>query len=207
MNHFYAFGSVCRGEVDGFSDIDLLACVSEPASKVDPQKFSVYSHERLKELWVEGNPFSWHLHLESRLLFASDGIDFIAQLGTPNRYKNALKDCEKFSNLCEESYRSLDSSSHSNVFHLSCMFLAIRNIATCFSLAEGRPVFSRNSPLLVKPPLNISKKNFDILVRSRILSTRGAGQKIADDEIDEIKKDYSTVREWVHCLLNELRKI
>ena len=61
--HFYAFGSVCRGEIDPASDIDLLACLSTPNPEIDPKKFSIYTYERIRELWHEGNPFAWHLYL------------------------------------------------------------------------------------------------------------------------------------------------
>jgi len=77
--HIYAFGSVCRGEVSRDSDIDLL-CIDEgtQADRFDPELYSVYSYERIRELWSEGNPFAWHLWLESRLLFSSDAEDHLS---------------------------------------------------------------------------------------------------------------------------------
>ena len=58
--HLYAFGSLCRGEIDELSDVDLLACVDtqEQAGKIDPSRFSVYTRDRLRALWLEGNPFA-----------------------------------------------------------------------------------------------------------------------------------------------------
>ena len=46
--HIYAFGSVCRGEIDFGSDVDLLACVSNSDCAIDPRKYSIYRHERLR---------------------------------------------------------------------------------------------------------------------------------------------------------------
>ena len=171
--HIYAFGSICRGEIDRGSDVDLLACVDGPAPQIDTEKYSLYRYERLQKLWEEGNPFAWHLHLESKLLFSSDGADFLKKLGAPASYVGGKHDCAKFQLLFERSYDAVRSSCNSATFHLSCMFLAVRNFATCHSLSIGAPVFSRQSPLLVNPSLDIDARSFFILTQARLLSTRG----------------------------------
>ena len=74
--HIYIFGSICRGDLREGSDIDLLALVEGYDSRFDPDTFSVYSYSRIADLWAEGNPFAWHLFLESRLVFASDQRTF-----------------------------------------------------------------------------------------------------------------------------------
>lgn len=199
--HIYAFGSVCRGEVDSSSDIDLLACLSEPRQEYDPEKFSIYSHDRIRELWIEGNPFSWHLHLESKLLYSSDGSNFLSNLGEPAKYSNALEDCKKFNMLFLESYRALMKSSISSVFHLSCMFLATRNFATCYSLGVGRPNFSRLSPLQLDRNLSIAHEDFDVYVRARILSTRGYGSAISSTEVTQAKRVAPDIMRWMEDLL------
>lgn len=198
--HFYAFGSICRGEIDHASDIDFLACVSAPNPKIDPKKFSIYSYDRLQKLWHEGNPFAWHLHLESRLIFTSDGTDFLASLGAPSKYAMILEDCIKFHKLFAESYHSLMQSSNSVVFHLSCMFLATRNFATCYSFGTGRPIFSRNSPLLIDRKLPISDVVFDVFARARILSTRGYGLPISETEINTAKSASPMIINWMQNL-------
>jgi hypothetical protein len=201
--HIYAFGSVCRGEIDHGSDIDLLACVDGPASQIDPQKYSIYRYERLKTIWNEGNPFAWHLHLESKLLFSSDGMDFVACLGKPDPYRTSFDDCEKFKRLFDRSYQELQSSSNSAVFHLSCMFLAVRNYATCHSLSVGQPIFSRNSPLIVKPDLHIDPAAFSILMRARLLSTRGHGENILPEEVSVVVRAAAAVPFWMETLKRE----
>src|SRR5260370_33489855 len=94
--HIYAFGSVCRGEVSTGSDVDLLAIVENDESRFDLDVYSVYSYERIQDLWEEGNPFAWHLFLESRILFSGDAKDYLKALGSPNPYRHCIRDCEKF---------------------------------------------------------------------------------------------------------------
>lgn len=98
--HIYAFGSVCRGDIDLDSDIDVLALTDRVDHRFDPLVFSIYSYSRIRELWNNGNPFAWHLHLESKLLFSSTGDDFIAGLGVPKEYKKAASDCATFMEQC-----------------------------------------------------------------------------------------------------------
>jgi hypothetical protein len=203
MMHIYAFGSVCRGEIDRGSDIDLLACVNGSAPHIDTEKYSVYQYERLKALWAEGNPFAWHLHLESKLLFASDSYDYLDGLGAPAAYTQGDEDCEKFRVLFERSYEAVSQSSNSATFHLSCIFLSVRNFATCHSLSLGKPVFSRRSPLLVSPYLDIGSEAFSILTRARLLSTRGYGEPIMPNEIDAAIKAVSIVPGWMQTLRSQ----
>ena len=199
--HIYAFGSVCRGEVDPSSDIDLLACLSKPKPEFDPEKFSIYKYERLKELWLEGNPFSWHLHLESKLLFSSDGSDFLSDLGEPSKYLKSIDDCIKFHQLFIESYNSLVQSSNSATFHLSCMFLATRNFATCYSLGNDKPLFSRLSPLQLENKLTVKHEDFNVYARARILSTRGYGLDLSKSEIEQALKTAPVIIDWMADLL------
>jgi hypothetical protein len=201
--HLYAFGSLCRGELDEFSDVDLLACVEtqEQARHVDSGRFSVYTYDRIRALWEEGSPFAWHLHLESRLAFASDGKDFLQELGAPRTYSNADEDCAKFMRLFEESLRSLRNTVDSRVFHLSCIFLATRNFATCYSFLRGRPIFSRLSPLRIETPVPVSVDDFNILVRARLLSTRGIGKALTPSEIFMSMQTCSVIHGWMRSLM------
>lgn len=203
--HFYAFGSICRGEVDRLSDVDLLACITGTNSDIDTEKFSVYQHERLRSLWAEGNPFAWHLHLESKLLFSSDGIDFIASLGVPAAYTAGADDCEKFASLFFDSWNQLSNTRVNATFNLSCMFLGIRNFATCYSIWRGHPVFSRRSPLLIDTPLNVAPEAFGVLTRARVLSTRGIGLALSNEEIMIVLRAAPAIQAWIRQLLTEVR--
>lgn len=204
--HFYAFGSICRGEVDRSSDIDLLACITGPNPDLDTDKFSVYQHDRLRGLWAEGNPFAWHLHLESRLLFSSDGVDFIDSLGVPAGYKAGAEDCDKFARLFSESLDQLSKTRVNATFNLSCMFLGTRNFATCYSLWRGRPVFSRKSPLLIDTPLDVDEEAFGVLTRARVLSTRGIGDALSDEDVMLALRVAPAIQAWMSQLLVEVSK-
>src|SRR5262245_60779312 len=96
MTHIYAFGSVCRGDVSPGLDVDLLAVVQRYDPRFSPDTYSIYSYERIGELWAEGNPFAWHLSLESKLLYSPDRSDFLRSLGRPRSYRRCYQDCSKF---------------------------------------------------------------------------------------------------------------
>jgi hypothetical protein len=201
--HIYGFGSLCRGEVDLQSDADLLAIVESFDARFDPAAFSIYSYTRLQELWAEGNPFAWHLALESRLLFASDELDFIGALRLPARYTRAGDDCAKFRALFRDAVSGFEKYPSSRIFELSTIFLAVRNIATCFSLGQDMaPVFGRHSArALGLHSLKVDPLVYDLLVRARVLSTRGAGEALSDDDIASAASSFPLIADWMDNLL------
>jgi predicted nucleotidyltransferase len=131
--HIYAFGSVCRGDVSPGSDVDLLAIVEGHDPRFSPSDYSIYSYERISKIWEEGNPFAWHLSIESKLVYSADQSDFLRTLGKPYSYMKCREDCERFLGLFQEARASFESHTETKVFDLSMVFLAIRNFATCFS--------------------------------------------------------------------------
>jgi len=201
--HIYAFGSVCRGDVSPGSDIDLLAVVQGHDPRFSPDDYSIYSYERIREIWEEGNPFAWHLAIESKLLYSCNESDFLKSLGKPTAYKNCLQDCEKFFALFKEARASFESQAESKVFDLSMVFLAIRNFATCFSLGTlDRPDFSRSSALrLGEHSLSIPRDAYKVLERSRILCTRAIGESVTDREAQVAFGQFSRIEEWMKGLL------
>ncbi|GAB5524800.1 MAG: nucleotidyltransferase domain-containing protein [Roseivirga sp.] len=204
--HIYLFGSICRGEIDEFSDIDLLAIVNSKEKnqlKLDTEKFSIYEEKRLRGLWNEGNPFAWHLHLESKLVYSSNAGDPIRVWGEPRPYSNVNDDLKKFHTLFSDSLTSILESEYSRVFDLSMLFLAIRNFASCYSLGHLKEHnFSRNSALkLTSKRLEISEKCFQILERSRILSTRGKGAQITNLEINIVLAEIHKISDWFQLIL------
>ena len=204
--HIYAFGSVCRGEIDCGSDVDLLAIVDEHADVFDPNVFSIYSYKRIKELWSEGNPFAWHLAKEARLLYSLKCDNFIEKLDTPNKYNRTKADCEKFQRLFSGALSSIVSCSKSPIYDLSTMFLAIRNFATCYALGcLDLCEFSRYSARrLGNRSLEISDDSFRILERSRILSTRGYGEIIKKQEVQKVLKEAALIHTWMNTLSKEI---
>jgi hypothetical protein len=204
--HIYAFGSLCRGEVDPSSDVDLLAIIEAPGTRFDPEAFSTYSYARIRALWLQGNPFAWHLSLEAKMIFASDGRDFLESLGRPNRYIQRLQDCEKFHAIFRRASASLTAEQSSYVFDLSTIFLSLRNIATCFSLGAGAPTFSRHSARsLGDLSLSISDEAYDVLQRARVLSTRGFGARIEPEEVRTVLDQISVIDSWMINLVERVR--
>lgn len=206
--HIYAFGSVCRGDVSAGSDIDLLAVVEGYDSRFNPDIYSIYSYKRLREIWKEGNPFAWHLSLEGKLIYASNGSDFLKSMGNPAVYENCARDCNKFFALFGEARTSLAKNKMSEVFDLSTVFLSIRNIATCFSLGVlKQPTFSRHSALsLGDYSLRIPKRSYEVLERSRILCTRGYGSKITCGEAEIALEQFPQTEEWMARLVMEANR-
>jgi hypothetical protein len=204
--HIYAFGSLCRGEVSLESDVDLLALVDGHDKRFDPNKYSIYSYGKMSSLWSNGSPFAWHLALESRLLFAFDGVDYLSSLGQPAPYRQYREDCEKFLGVFLAARLSLAESETSSVFDLSTVFLSIRNLATCFSLGVlGRPNFSRHSALALDEEcaLRISPDCYRILERSRILCTRSSGADISSRETSGALTEFGLICEWMSILVEK----
>lgn len=205
--YLYVFGSYCRGEIDQYSDIDLLVIKDqdEVLTQFDLDKFSIYNLDRIQNLWKEGNPFAWHLYLESRLIFSNGNDDVVRSLGKPNVYSNHINDMNKFLQLYLESKNSLIETNNSRDFDLSMIFLALRNFASCYSLGHLKnPNFSRNSSTAIGiDSIRISDKCYSILKNSRILSTRGIGKNVSEEEIAIVINELEVISEWFKELIKK----
>jgi len=204
--HIYVFGSLCRGEIDTGSDVDLLAIVNEFDKRLSGDTFSIYSYERIKKLWQEGNPFSWHLYAEAKMIYSTNYKDFIVGLGKPNKYDQCLVDCNKFFYLYCDALDAIKSGSNSQIFEMSTIFLSLRNFATCFLLGtEGNGNFSRRVALqLGNKSVKLSREAFTILEQARILSIRGKGEMITRKSIDNYMDEIMSIQIWMEELLNEV---
>jgi len=205
--HIYAFGSVCRGDVTNESDIDLLALVRGQDSRFNPDKFSIYTYQKIDELWRSGNPFAWHLTLESKLLHSTDGVDYLHELGRPNPYISGFADCSRFRILVSEARASLKNRSRTVVFDFSTIFLGIRNFATCFSLAMCEtPIFSRDSALrLGGYSVPIDSACYEILQRARLLSSRGIGENLNSENVQSVIDKMNVIDDWMDKLLDMVK--
>lgn len=203
---FYAFGSLVRGQIDISSDIDLLILkkLGEKLPDVDKEKFSIYSYERISELWEEGNPFAWHLFIESKCVYTEEKVPFLSSLGRPGEYKDLLIDLNKFYTLFLESRKSIIENPHSIDFDFSMIFLAIRNFASCFSLGVLKQCeFSRDSALKIgEYSIHISNATYSRLRQSRLLSTRGIGELITENEATMVASEFSMIENWFNKLLS-----
>lgn len=204
--HIYAFGSVCRGEIDKYSDIDLLAITDGEDTGLTTLKYSIYSYSKIQELWKVGNAFAWHLFYESKLLFSSNKLDYLKELGQPSIYTDGLSDCNKFFHIFQSALKSLKFSNHSQIYDLSIVFLAVRNFSTCYSLSIGTPLFSRNSAkLLNKNSLPVDNMTYNIFERARILSTRGEGIVINECEIKKATASLNDIENWMIRLIESMK--
>lgn len=206
--YIYAFGSICRGEIDFYSDVDLIVISEDQSnfSKFDPNKFSIYSEKRLKEYWEKGNPFAWHLHQESKLIYSFNGQDLIGDWGKPSRYTSGLVDLKKFYNIFLDSINQIESTRDSFLFDISTIFLSIRNFATCYSLANGFINFHRNSALnLGDKSVPISTENYGILESARLLATRGVGEFPNECDSSKLIECFKDIDDWMKLLLGDFK--
>ena len=202
MKNIYVFGSVIRGEIDQYSDLDLLLITDEKIEDIDPNKYSIYTPQRIKEMYKEGNPFAWHLHYESKLIY-TDASNFLEDLKRPNPYKNGKNDLIKFHKLFIDSLKSMQEDQLSLTFDLAMIFLALRNFATCYSLAcYEKPIFSRNSfEKLTDYPLVLDDKVKNLLMRSRINSTRGINYNIQELEVSLLLNQVEEIKDWFNKII------
>jgi hypothetical protein len=205
--HIYAFGSVCRGEVDVSSDIDMLAIVNGYDSRFKSSDYSIYSYDRIHDLWKQGNPFAWHLFLESKLVYSQDDIDHLRNIGEPSAYESGIADCEKFYEIFLFAKESIENSNLTEIFDLSSVFLSVRNFATCYSLQnEMKPDFSRNSARnLGAKSIPIDALTYALLERARVLCTRGLGEILSRTEIDKAKSTLGEIDSWMMGMLRIMK--
>lgn len=206
--HIYVFGSTCRGEIDIYSDIDLLAITNKP-NQFNKLLYSIYTQNKITDLWKSGNPFAWHLYWESKLIFSSDGCDFLKDLNKPAQYKNCLRDCLNFYGIFQDAYKSLTGESNCIIYDLSMIFLAIRNIASCYTLGlYEKPNFSRNSAFnLNEMNIPISRSNYNLFEKARILTTRGLGDALSSAEVNELLLTLEKINRWMNCLISNIREV
>lgn len=200
MTHIYAFGSLCRGEVALDSDIDLLALVEGRDERFSGDKFSIYTYSRIEALWRAGDAFSWHLTRETALIYSSDGSDFLSGLGLPAPYSFVKRDCDRLVQVFRDATSAVsNSSSKSMVFEFASIYLALRNLATCYSLvACPEPIFSRDAPLrLGERRIRISEKSFWTMLQCRMLATRGSGPMVSEDEVKDVLFQLDEIGQWV----------
>ncbi|WP_263063188.1 nucleotidyltransferase [Dickeya dadantii] len=184
----------------------MLAIVNGRDERFNPKDYSIYSYARINELWEQGNPFAWHLFLESKLIYSQDSSDYLRCIGEPNVYKSGLTDCKKFLEIFISAKKSIETSVFTEIFDLSSMFLAIRNFATCYSLCcHIKPEFSRNSARNIGiHSIPIDDLTYELLARARVLCTRGVGELLSYNDIEMVKNKLNAIESWMEEIINTI---
>lgn len=184
------FGSHARGDAHDGSDIDVLCILKSShdfeessidsllrGTKIECKDISVYGEDRIRSMFLDGHLFSWHLHLESKILWECPSGSLIDRLGKPRPYKNVERDISEFRLLARDTIISLDMD-EANIIHDSgILYVCLRNSAMLAStLLSKAPLFSPLSPFeLAVPELSFPLKREDylLLMAARHTSSRG----------------------------------
>ena len=186
------FGSVARGESDGWSDKDLLIvvpCESSVGSvrsmldelwttKID---ISVYTEHRYRQMHAEGHLFAWHIFKESRPAtlegLASETYDLITRLGTPSTYRGSRVDAQALIDMLQHCAEGLGTEEASEVFEAGVLYVISRNLAIIASWELGCLSFSVSAPFLVGKmlgyPYPLDEATYLLLRQSRKATTSG----------------------------------
>jgi hypothetical protein len=144
------------------------------------------------------------LHLESKLIYSSDGSDYIRDLGKPAPYSAGQKDCSLFIHITRKALESCRHDRGTLLFDLSTAFLGIRNFSTCYLLTRGKADFTRNVALTIFQDLNESELlAYSVLEKSRILCTRGLGRVVGDLEASKAIEALPGFIDRMTCIAGE----
>lgn len=207
MNHeLYIFGSVARGEVTRWSDVDLLVIpLGTQRRESYPASWSVYSPDVIEYYYQVGRLFAWHLHLEAKCIFSIDNSTFLSKLGVPEAYTTVEADIDDLVDILNSAIAELKRNTSSPIFEIGLVHTAIRDIAMSASwMLTGKPLFSVYSPFMlpVPPPLSIDTYKSTLLARH--CSTRGAHADI-DQESTREQILSAPLLDWVSTIKSKLR--
>lgn len=191
----YIFGSLSRGEIDANSDVDTL-CICQPHEKLlMPKNMQNYSEIHLKEMFNSGELFAHHLYLESKLVYSSDGVDIIREIGKPATYKNWKDDFESFIDVALFAITEILTKGQT-VFRKGLLYMSLRDIAMIYSqIKMNTPNFSKYSPYHTDISLDVDTDEYEVLRMCRISSTRGISDEIIYKELSE--SCFNNSRDWV----------
>jgi hypothetical protein len=174
----YVFGSITSGDVDHGSDTDVLV-VTQTGDLANsyPDSWSVYSVERVRELFSRGTLFAWHLHRDAVRIWPKGPGGLLATLGQPSEYRGAISEISALRRLALQAVGELAGGSPSETFELGLIFLATRDIAMAAApLLLGEFRFSRFTPLDYEiPKFPLERAEYEFLMACRRASTRGTG--------------------------------
>lgn len=175
MREFYIFGSVCRGEPDEGSDVDVLVVAENGRAHLNlPAAWSCYGRNRLRILFRRGTLFAWHLYLESVQLWPLGPGGYLKKIGPPKPYTGAIREITDLQHILLDASKELLGGTQSPVYEFGLLALACRDAAmAASSTLVGQFDFSRYAPLHLPARFPLSKAQFDYLLKCRRASTRG----------------------------------
>lgn len=175
------FGSHARGEADEGSDIDVLLVLDDatagPPLMDLPGKpdISIYSRDKLEQMFREGHLFAWHLFLESIPYCSTRSEAWFRSLGKPAEYREAQQDIAQFMGILEEALAGM-ASEDCYVFEAGVAHLAMRNLGMILGyIHRGTPNFCRYAALQLPKEIapEISHREYEMLLSCRRASVRG----------------------------------
>lgn len=215
----YIFGSAARGDVDGRSDLDILAVVKDGQGKIPEREVlahtrefwpqlersvSWYGRNRLMEMWENGELFAWHLAKEAILV--TSGEDFISGLGRPSRYTSAKEDILSFERMLSDVPKQLQDNPENSIYEAGLIYVCLRNICMSASYEiSGAPDFSRYSPfnLYDDETVPISRSEYELAMSCRMAGQRGV-EPPRNLSTATVKDIYGRVAPWVRNLAEQL---
>ncbi len=206
MREFHSYGSVCRGEPDPGSDVDILV-ISDRRDRADlPSSWSCYSRRRLRTLFTRGTLFAWHLYLESVPLWPRCA-GYLKKIGPPSPYAAAAREIADLHRILRGAAKELADGTSSPVYEFGLLSLACRDTAmAAFPALQGRFDFSRYAPLHLKTAaFPLSKKQFDYLLACRRATTRGCDLRRQPKLERQVLARLERLEAWCADLLNRVK--
>lgn len=208
MADIYAFGSVVSGEFDEGSDTDILAIESPFDENRYPSDWSVYSRDRIKELYSRGTLFAWHLHLEAVPIFSSASGGFLESIDPPAPYSEAKQEIQLLLTIAKTALAELASDTPSSIYELGILGVAIRDIGMAAShILNGNFCFSKFAPFLLRSAaLPMNRDDYFFLIKCRRATTRGYHVNYDDERCRKIMETSPSIFEWGDKVLTQVGK-
>lgn len=201
----YLFGSITRGEISPSSDVDILVVpTSDFESHSFPSGWSIYSRETIRDYFISGRLFAWHLHLHAMPVYCSSGKAWLDSLGRPNPYQTCREDILDLRDLLEHSIKEIRNDSPNLVYEFGLVYTALRDIAMSASQRlTGQHNFSRYAPYQMPDICPLGRPLYEVTMAARHASTRGASAPVLDNALrDELLE--CDLESWVNSILNSI---
>lgn len=200
----YIYGSICRGEIDSHSDIDILCIVENESNKsvLDlPSYYSIYSKKRILNHFNLGTLFAWHLFNDA-ILVHSKSNGFLSEIGKPNLYNNSKEDFTILESILNTSINNIKKQQINIVYELGLVYVAIRNIAT---IASWYTPYGLNCSRYVPYKLELvtfplEKSIYNVFVNCRHATTRGL-EVIFDDNFNNAINSLDSISNWANQII------